>query len=132
MLKQMQFNGEVVVVTGAGPGSAARPPKRWPSLARPSVLVGRTQDKLDEVKAALEKSGAKARLSRPTCRRRRTSDARANSSRRKWGRAKAVVNNAGNNFISPITELSTEKWHELIAVDLDSIFFMCRRSSRCC
>ena len=44
----------------------------------------------------------------------------------RWGRAKAIVNNAGNNFISPITELSTEKWHELIAVDLDSIFYMCR------
>ena len=42
------------------------------------------------------------------------------------GTAKAIVNNAGNNFISPITDLSTEKWHELIAVDLDSIFYMCR------
>ena len=43
-----------------------------------------------------------------------------------WGRAKAVVNNAGDNFISPIAELSTQKWHELVAVDLDSIFYMCR------
>ena len=44
----------------------------------------------------------------------------------KWGRAKAIVNNAGNNFISPVTDLSTEKWRELIAVDLDSVYFMCR------
>jgi NAD(P)-dependent dehydrogenase (short-subunit alcohol dehydrogenase family) len=44
----------------------------------------------------------------------------------KWGRAKAIVNNAGNNFICPVTDLSTEKWRELIAVDLDSVYFMCR------
>ena len=44
----------------------------------------------------------------------------------RWGRAKAVVNCAGNNFISPVTDLSTEKWRELMAVDIDSVFYMCR------
>ena len=35
--EQLQFNGEVVVVTGAGTGiGRARPPRRWQSSARPS------------------------------------------------------------------------------------------------
>ena len=45
---------------------------------------------------------------------------------RRWGRVKAVINNAGNNFVKSIHELSTETWRELLAVDLDSIFYMSR------
>ena len=39
---------------------------------------------------------------------------------------KAIDNNAGNNFSAPIHELPTERWRELMATNLDSVYFMCR------
>ena len=127
VLKQMQFNGEVVVVTGSGTGIGRSTAEALAELGATIVLVGAhpKQDRRGQGRDRENRRQGRSR-SPPTCRRRRTSRGCATSCKAKWGRAKAVVNNAGNNFISPITDLSTEKWRELIAVDLDSVFFMCR------
>jgi NAD(P)-dependent dehydrogenase (short-subunit alcohol dehydrogenase family) len=126
LLQQLQFNGEVVVVTGAAGGIGRATAEALAELGATTVLVGRTQASLDEVKAALAKTGAKAEAFAADVAKEEDVARLAGFVRDRWGRAKALVNNAGNNFISPITELSSEKWHELIAVDLDSIFYMCR------
>ena len=39
---------------------------------------------------------------------------------------KAVINNAGTNFVKKITELETGDWNRIIATDLSSVFYMCR------
>ena len=126
MLKQMQFDGEVVIVTGSASGIGRATAEALAELGATTVLVGRTQSTLDEVKAALEKTGAKSEAVTADVSKEVDVARLRDFVQTKWGRAKAVVNNAGNNFISPITDLSTEKWRELIAVDLDSIFYMCR------
>ena len=126
MLKQMQFDGEVVIVTGSASGIGRATAEALAELGATTVLVGRTQSTLDEVKAALEKTGAKSEAVTADVSKEADVARLRDFVQTKWGRAKAVVNNAGNNFISPITDLSTEKWRELIAVDLDSIFYMCR------
>ena len=126
MFKRMQLNGEVVVVTGAGTGIGRATAEALGELGAITVLVGRTQSKLDETQAAIVRAGGTAETF--------VADVSKEDDVRKlrdfvdgrWGRAKAIVNNAGNNFISPLTELATEKWRELIAVDLDSVYFMCR------
>jgi meso-butanediol dehydrogenase / (S,S)-butanediol dehydrogenase / diacetyl reductase len=126
VLKQLQFNGEVVVITGAAGGIGRATAEALAELGATTVLVGRTQATLDGVKTALEKNGAKAEAFAADVSKEADVTRLRDFVQSKWGRAKAVINNAGNNFISPITDLSTEKWHELIAVDLDSIFYMCR------
>jgi meso-butanediol dehydrogenase / (S,S)-butanediol dehydrogenase / diacetyl reductase len=126
VLKQLQFNGEVVVVTGAAGGIGRATAEALAELGATTVLVGRTQATLDGVKAALMKNGARAEVFAADVSKEEDVARLRDFVQEKWGRAKAVVNNAGTNFISPITDLSTEKWHELIAVDLDSIFYMCR------
>jgi NAD(P)-dependent dehydrogenase (short-subunit alcohol dehydrogenase family) len=126
VLKQLQFNGEVVVVTGAAGGIGRATAEALAELGATTVLVGRTPATLDGVKTALEKSGAKSETFAADVSKEEDVARLRDFVQQRWGRAKAIVNNAGNNFISPITDLSTEKWHELIAVDLDSIFYMCR------
>jgi NAD(P)-dependent dehydrogenase (short-subunit alcohol dehydrogenase family) len=126
VLQQLRFNDEVVVVTGAAGGIGRATAEALAELGATTVLVGRTQSKLDEVKTALAKRGAKSEAFAADVSKEEDVARLRDFVQQKWGRAKAVVNNAGNNFISPIAELSTDKWHELIAVDLDSIFYMCR------
>lgn len=126
VLKELQFNGEVVVVTGAGAGIGRATAEALAELGATTVLVGRTKSRLDDVKDALARSGAKAESFAADVSKENEVERLRDFVAERYGRAKAVVNNAGTNFISPITELSSEKWHELIAVDLDSIFYMCR------
>ncbi len=126
MLKQLQFNSEVVVVTGAGTGIGRAIAEVLVELGATVVLVARTKTRLDEAQSAIAKNGRRAETF--------AADVADESEVRRlrdfvegrWGRAKAIINNAGNNFISSVTNLPTEKWRELIAVDLDSVYFMCR------
>jgi citronellol/citronellal dehydrogenase len=104
----MQFNGEVVVVTGAGTGIGRSTAEALAELGATVVLVARTQSKIDEVKAAIEKSGGKAEAFAADVSKEADVGRLRDFVQGKWGRAKAVVNNAGNNFISPVTELATE------------------------
>ena len=127
MLQKLRFNDEVVIVTGAAGGIGRATAEALAELGATTVLVGRTQAKLEEVKAALDKkSGAKSEAFAADVSKEADVARLRDFVKQRWGRAKAVVNNAGDNFISPIADLSTQKWHELIAVDLDSIFYMCR------
>ena len=126
MLKHLKFNGEVVVITGAGTGIGRATAEALAELGATTVLVARTQARLDETKAAIEKTGAKAETFVADVGREADVARLAEFVSTRYGRAKAVINNAGNNFICDVANLSTEKWRELMAVDLDSVFFMTR------
>ena len=49
MLRELQFNGEVVVVTGASTGIGRSTAEALAELGATTVLVARTQSKLNEV-----------------------------------------------------------------------------------
>jgi meso-butanediol dehydrogenase / (S,S)-butanediol dehydrogenase / diacetyl reductase len=126
VLKELQFHGEVVVVTGAGTGIGRSTAQAVAELGATTVLVARTREKLEEVKSAIENSGGKAETFVADVSQEVDVRKLRDFVAQRWGRVKALINNAGNNFISPVTDLATEKWRELLAVDLDSVYFMCR------
>ena len=63
MLRELQFNGEVVVVTGASTGIGRSTAEALAELGATTVLVARTQSRLDEVKAAIAKNGGRRKFS---------------------------------------------------------------------
>lgn len=62
MLRELQFKGEVVVVTGASTGIGRSTAEALAELGATTVLVARTRSKLDVVKAAIVKNGGKAEI----------------------------------------------------------------------
>ena len=126
VLKQLQFNGEVVVVTGSGTGIGRATAEALAELGATVVLVARTQSKIDEVKAAIQGGGGKAEAFAADVSKEADVGKLRDFVKDKWGRVKAIINCAGNNLISPVTDLATDKWRELNAVNIDSVFYMCR------
>lgn len=126
MLNDLKFDGEPVIVTGGGSGIGQACGEALGELGATVIVVGRTERTLRETEALLRDKGAPCAWFVTDV----TQEAQVESLRheveRRWGHVKAVINNAGDNFVKPIDELSTATWRDIVAVDLDSIFYMCR------
>ncbi len=126
MLEELRFNGAPVVVTGAGSGIGQAACEVFAELGATVVLVGRRAEALAQTAERLERAGA-ASFSFPADVGREEDVARLRDFiAARWDHLKAVVNNAGNNFRSSVHELTTEKWREILGVNLDGTFFVSR------
>jgi NAD(P)-dependent dehydrogenase (short-subunit alcohol dehydrogenase family) len=119
----MRFERRVGVVTGAARGIGLAIAERFVREGARVVLV----DRDPEVETAAKRLGASARgvVADVT----ETADVeRAVSAAHAWAdRLDIVVNNAGITGRSyPIWELSDADWQQVIAVDLTSVFLVCR------
>jgi len=126
MLNDLKFAGEPVLVTGGGSGIGQACCTALAELGASVVIVGRTEARLKETEALVRAKGADALVHAADVTDEAQVAALRDAVERRWGRLRGLVNNAGDNFVKPLDELSTEKWHQIVAVDLDSVFFMCR------
>ena len=124
MLKSLQFDGAPVLVTGAGVGIGRSCCETLAELGATVLFCARTEARLQETEAAVKAKGAKAEYFVCDV----ANEAAVNEMGRKiaakYGKLKALINNAGTNFPSSIGELAPEKWHEIIAQDLHSMFYV--------
>jgi NAD(P)-dependent dehydrogenase (short-subunit alcohol dehydrogenase family) len=126
MLGELKFDGEPVLVTGGGSGIGQACCTALAELGASVVIVGRSEARLRETEALVRAKGADALVHVADVTDEAQVASLGDAVEQRWGRLRGLVNNAGDNFVKPLDELSTEKWHEIVAVDLDSVFFMCR------
>ena len=126
MLEALKFDREPVIVTGGGSGIGQACCRVLAELGASVIAVGRTETKLRETEALLRRDGADCAVFVADVAVEAQVEALRAMVASRWGRLRGLVNNAGNNFVKSIDALSTEKWREIVAVDLDSVFFMCR------
>lgn len=132
-----RVEGKVVAVTGAGAGIGLAALQMFAKEGGKVMAIGRTKSKLDAAVAGIKAAGGTAAavaadLSRPEdCEKafKAVMDA--------YGRIDILVNAAGVGYSweqqSPgsmaATDVTTpEKWREVMAINLDSIFYMCRQA----
>lgn len=126
MLEELKFNGAPVVVTGAGSGIGQAASEVFGELGATLVLVGRRLEPLQQTAQRLRALGAESAVFAADVSNEDDVAKLRDFVTSRWDYVKAVVNNAGNNFRSSVHELSTEKWRELLGVNLDGTFFMSR------
>ena len=126
MLDELKFAGEPVMVTGGGSGIGQACCVALAELGASVAIVGRTEARLRETEALVRAKGADAMVHVADVSDEAQVAALRDAVERRWGRLRGLVNNAGDNFVKSLDELSTEKWRAIVAVDLDSVFFMCR------
>ncbi|GAB2791689.1 SDR family oxidoreductase [Halomonas shantousis] len=124
MTSEMQrFTDKVVVVTGSGSGIGAATAKRFDSEGAHVVLVGRTREKLDRTASQL----SERTYVRPAdVSRLEDVEALFKEIIDRFGRLDVLVNNAGTVASGKITEASVEEWRDVMATDLDGVFYCSR------
>jgi NAD(P)-dependent dehydrogenase (short-subunit alcohol dehydrogenase family) len=122
-----RLQGKVAIVTGASSGIGKTTAEVFAREGATVMLVARRADRLREVKAGIEARGGAAEhivadlVSRSEC------EKVVDEVIARFGRIDVLVNNAGiPDRHMPTTRTSDELWDRVIAVDLTSVFYLCR------
>ena len=126
MLSKLKMQGEAVVITGGGAGIGKAAAAALCEMGATSVIVGRTESTLLATQAEFRAKGWKCEIFVADVSREEDVGRLSQWVEQSGLEVKAIVNNAGNNFSATLHELPTERWRELMATNLDSVYFMCR------
>lgn len=125
MLEKLRFHNEPVVVTGAGGGIGGACCVALAELGATVIRLDNNKETLVASEANISKSAATKAYIIDVSDEKRIDEVRLDIEAQ-WGHIKALINCAGVNFKSTVVDLSTDKWREIMAVQLDAVFFMCR------
>lgn len=122
----MQFNGAAAIVTGGSVGIGKATADALVQLGAHVILVARTQSALETAQADICSRGGGCDIFAADVSREDDVARLAEFTAARFPAVKALINNAGNNHRTPLADLATAKWRELLGVNLDSVFYMCR------
>ncbi|MCZ6464735.1 MAG: SDR family oxidoreductase [Proteobacteria bacterium] len=118
-----RFDGKVVLVTGAASGIGAAAARRF-AREGASLMLG---DLNEEGLSSLTKElGEGAAFQATDVREHEQVDALTQAAVDRFGRLDVVFNNAGIGAYGKAPDLDPEAWRNVLAVDLDSVFYGCR------
>lgn len=118
MLPEGTFAGRVAIVTGGGAGIGEAITTELARLGATTVILGRTQKKLDAVCGAITSAGGTARAYAVDVRDREAVEAAFASVVEEFGRIDHLVNNAAGNFRVPPEHMSPNAWDAVIKIVL--------------
>ena len=112
------LRGRTIVVTGGGSGLGAEMARRFAELGAQAVLLGRRQEKLDEVAAQIRAAGGTAIAMACDIR-----DAAAvERAATHVGPVDGLVNNAAGNFLAAAEDLSPNGFRAVVDIVLNGTF----------
>lgn len=130
-----RLQDKVAIVTGAGSGIGRACMELFAREGAKVVGCSRTQSNLDETLASVTRDGGEgivvaADLSTPE-----GAKTLVDATIAKYGRIDVLLNGAGVGYswetdnkgsMGSVTDTTPELWRQVMAIDLDSVFFMCR------
>jgi NAD(P)-dependent dehydrogenase (short-subunit alcohol dehydrogenase family) len=134
-MSDVRFDGQVVLVTGAGRGQGREHAKVLAARGA-SVVVndlggeiqggGRDAQPADDVVAEIEAAGGSAMASVADVSDREQCEQLIDQTIERFGRLDAIIHNAGICNFTPITEIDDEQWRAVLGVSLDGAFWLSR------
>lgn len=120
--------GRVVVVTGGGSGIGRCTAHELAALGAQVVLVGRKRDKLEAVQQEIADDGGRASLQVCDIRQEDAVRATVAAVLAAHGRIDGLVNNAGGQYIAPLSSTTAKGWQAVIDTNLTGGFLMARET----
>jgi 3-oxoacyl-[acyl-carrier protein] reductase len=122
--------GKVALVTGASSGLGVRFAQVLAAHGAAVVLVARRTDRLDAVKAGIEKSGGRALAVAADVRDRAAMAAAYDAAEKAFGTVTILVNNAGVVHSGRALEHTEEDWRRVLSINLDAVFYWAQEAAR--
>ena len=126
MLNKLKFDRAPVVVTGGGQGIGRSTCEVLAELGAHVIVVSKTEENVLETEKILGDMGASCEGHVTDVSDKAQVDALAAAVAANHYRVKALVNNAGTNFVKKLEELKEDDWHRIIGIDLSSVYYMSR------
>jgi NAD(P)-dependent dehydrogenase (short-subunit alcohol dehydrogenase family) len=124
-LGQRKLEGKVAVVSGAAQGIGQAFAERLGADGAAVVLVEHVTS-ADETREVCEATGAEVLVQRADVASAHDVAALGEAVTDRFGAVDILVNNAGIYPMKPFLEMSYEEWREMFAINVDSIFHMCK------
>lgn len=128
--KLFDLTGEVALVTGASSGLGLRFAEVLAANGAKVVLVARRADRLADVKQKIEKAGGKAIAVEADVLDRDSMQKAFDAAEKAFGTVTILLNNAGIAHTDRAIDLSEETWKQVLAIDLDAVFFWSQEAAR--
>jgi NAD(P)-dependent dehydrogenase (short-subunit alcohol dehydrogenase family) len=130
MYEKMSLAGKTALVTGAGKGLGRSAALALARAGANVAVLSRTRKDLEALAAEIRALGREALVEVADVTRSADVDAAVGRAHAKFGSLDVVVHSAGGSMRKPALELSDEDWKSLIAVNLDSTFYVNRAAGR--
>ena len=114
----MNLRGCVILITGASSGFGAATARRCGAAGAQLALAARSHTQLDELAAAIRKSGGEAVALPADVTREHDVERLVQATLARFGRIDVLVNNAGFGLLNSITEAPVTELEEMLAVNL--------------
>jgi 3-oxoacyl-[acyl-carrier protein] reductase len=124
------LTGQVALVTGASSGLGLRFAEVLAANGAKVVLVARRADRLADVKQKIEKAGGKAIAVEADVLDRDNMRHAFDAAEKAFGTVTILLNNAGIAHTDRAIDLSEETWKQVMAIDLDAVFFWSQEAAR--
>jgi gluconate 5-dehydrogenase len=125
-LSLFSLEGRVALVTGAGQGIGLAIAEGLSEAGAHVVLNGRDRGKLERARDTLAAAGRKVSIAPFDVTDHVAVEAGVAAAEQEAGGIDILVNNAGMQKRGPFTEFPIEGWHEVVATNLHSVFYVTR------
>lgn len=124
------LTGRVALVTGASSGLGTQFAKVLAENGAAVAVVARRADRLDAVKAQIEKAGGRAVAIEADVLDRAAMVRAFDAAEKAFGTVTVLVNNAGIAHTDRALDVTEELWRRVIATDLNAVFFWAQEAAR--
>ena len=128
-----RLEGKIAIVTGAGSGIGRACMEMFAREGARVVGCSRTQKNLDQTLATVQAQGGEGMVVAADLATESGANRLVDAALEQYGRIDVLLNGAGVGYswdksspgsMGAVTETSAEHWHEVMAIDLDSVFYM--------
>jgi NADP-dependent 3-hydroxy acid dehydrogenase YdfG len=118
-----ESESKVVIITGASSGVGEATARRLAASGAKLMLAARREDRLQDLVAAIEKTGGTVAYRVTDVADRAQVQALADATLETYGRIDVLVNNAALMPMSPLDQINVDEWDQMIDVNIKGVLY---------